>query len=160
LGAQQSAPATLDADLELCGPTYLNLVWSSVEDNDLETLGYSLEQLQDDDTWLQVYDASLNPDALSTTVTGLTTGKLYTFRAYSHNFNGKSEASDEFTIIACGLPRFMGAPRYVISTQTSITIEWDAPEDDGGCPVNDYMIERDEDGSGLVWTEVNPEGSF
>ena len=87
-----------------------------MENEDLETLGYSLEMLQDDDTWLEVYDASLDPDALSTTVHGLTTGKLYTFRAYSYNFNGRSAPSDLFPIYACGLPRFFDAPLYAAST--------------------------------------------
>ena len=132
-----------------------------MENEDLETLGYSLEMLQDDDTWLEVFDAGLDPDALSTTVTGLTTGKLYTFRAYSHNFNGKSAPSDLFSIYACGLPRFFDAPVYAASTQTSIAIRWTPPADDGGCPVNDYEIQRDADGTGTgTWTEVNPESSF
>lgn len=40
----------------------------------------------------------------------------------------------------------MGPPRYVWSTQTSITIEWDEPADDGGCPILDYAVYRDEAG--------------
>lgn len=27
---------------------------------------------------------------------------------------------------------------------------------DGGCPIYDYLVERDADGSGNTWTEVNP----
>jgi len=34
------------------------------------------------------------------------------------------------------------------------------PALDGGCPIFDYSVERDADGSGQVWTEVNPLGTY
>jgi len=80
----------LASDVEQNGMTYVQLNWSEVVDSDLYTLGYSVESLDDDDVWKEVFDASSNPDALSTIVNGLTTAKLYQFRVYSANFNGKS----------------------------------------------------------------------
>jgi hypothetical protein len=71
-----------------------------------------------------------------------------------------SEASTILEVYACGLPRYFDRPRYVRSDQTTITIEWDAPKSDGGCPIYDYMVERDEDGTGTTWTEVNPFGQY
>jgi hypothetical protein len=47
------------------------LVWSEVADADLPTLGYSLELLNDDDIWDEVFSAQTNPNALSATVPGL-----------------------------------------------------------------------------------------
>jgi hypothetical protein len=48
-------------------------VWSLVADDDLPTLGYSLELLNDEDIWQEVFNAHANPNALSATVTGLKT---------------------------------------------------------------------------------------
>lgn len=51
----------------------------------------------------------------------------------------------------------MDQPVYVNSTRTSISLNWTAPADDGGCPIYDYLIERDEDGTGTsTFSEVNP----
>lgn len=91
-------------------------------------------------------------------MSGLKTAKQYTFRVFAYSFNGKSLPSTSFDIYACGLPKDMAPPTYVISTQTSIAIEWTLPSVNGGCPIYDFSVLRDEDGSGLVWTEVNPAG--
>jgi len=161
LGKQSLSPQDLQSDVEQNGPSYIQLNWSFVPDSDLPTLGYLVEFLDDDDIWKVVFDASANPDALSTIVNGLVTAKLYQFRVYSINFNGKSQASDLFSIYACGLPRHFAAPVYVASDKTSITIRWQPVQDDGGCPVVDYKIERDADGTGLgLWTEVNPASDY
>lgn len=39
-------------------------------------------------------------------------------------------------------------------------ISWEAPLVDGGCPIFDYEVQRDEDGTGAVWTTVNPIESY
>ena len=58
------------------------------------------------------------------------------------------------------MPRKFGAPTYLASDQTSITIQWQQPQDNGGCPIFDYGVFRDADGTGAVWTEVNPSSLF
>ena len=160
LGSRQSAPANLSSDHSQNGASFVHVQWDRVN-GELDTEGYSLEYLQDDDTWLEVFDARTNPDALDTVVHGLTPGKLYTFRAYSYNFNGASLPSSYLAIYACGSPSSFAEPLYVASSTSSITISWTAPLDDGGCPISDYEVQRDEDGTGLgAWTEVNPAGTF
>jgi hypothetical protein len=79
---------------------------------------------------------------------------------FAFNFNGKSLPSSSYEIYACGLPKDMAPPTYVMSTQTSITIQWTPPSFDGGCTIFDFSVLRDKDGTGTVWTEVNPMGSF
>jgi len=95
-----------------------------VSDQHLEipTLGYKLQQQQDDDTWHDIYEALNDPNALETTVYGLTTHKLYRFRVFALDFNGLSQPSTVFEIYACGLPMHFAAPTYVWSTQTTIEI--------------------------------------
>jgi hypothetical protein len=86
--------------------------------------------------------------------------KLYKFRVFSVDFNGASTPSELLEVYACGLPRSFAPPVYVASDQTSITIRWEEPLTDGGCQIYDYLVERDEDGSGQSWTEVNPISSY
>lgn len=42
------------------------------------------------DEWVDVYDASTNPDANSYIWYGAITGEIYTFRAFAVNFNGRT----------------------------------------------------------------------
>ena len=39
-------------------------------------------------------------------------------------------------------------------TRTSITVEWEAPKEDGGCPIYTYSLYQD-DGAGGALTEVD-----
>jgi hypothetical protein len=108
-----------------------------------------------------VYDGSTNPDQFHSTIVGLQTGKLYKFRVYSLNFNGLSQPSADHQVYACGLPSFFDKPRYVSSTKTSITLDWDEPQNNGGCEVFDYGVYRDMDGTGnSVFVNVNPAASY
>jgi len=45
---------------------------------------------------------------------------------------------------ACETPTSPGVPAWITSTETNIKIEWEAPTDDGGCPVIEYQIYRDD----------------
>lgn len=52
-------------------------------------------------------------------------------------------------------------PTFLTSTETSISIEWNAPLFDGGCPVYDYGVYRDQDGTGTsTFDNVNPSSSY
>lgn len=160
LADQVAAPAILTADLSLSTATTATLKWSQVPSEAIDVEGYVLQMQTDADNWIDIFDASHNSNALSTTVFGLQTAKPYRFRVLAVDFNGRSEPSSEYQIYACGLPRFMSPPQYVDSSQNTITISWRAPKIDGGCPVYDYQVERDADGTGASWTEVNPISSY
>jgi hypothetical protein len=54
----------------------------------------------------------------------------------------------------------MPEPKYVASDKTSITIEWQAPSYQGGCPVYDYAVYRDDKGAESQWENVNPPTSY
>lgn len=91
---------------------------------------------------------------------GLTAGEQYTFRVFAVNFNGKSDPSSELTVYACGVPTGMAEPVYVASDKTSITLKWQPPSYVGGCPIDDYEVQRDDKGAESVWTEVNPAPTY
>lgn len=84
-----------------------------------------------------------------------TTGQLYRFRHRSYNFNGASEYSDAFETYACEDVSEPGAPQWITSTTDSIQIMWDEPVDNGGCPIIDYRVFRNDGLGGQVDTEVH-----
>jgi hypothetical protein len=67
---------------------------------------------------------------------------------FAVDFNGLSAPSSVVLVYACGLPTHWSAPVLQASTQTTITIGWHYDGNDGGCQIHDYLVERDEDGSG------------
>jgi hypothetical protein len=67
--------------------------------------GYQLEM--DDGfggLFTSIYDGSFDTGTLSFLKSGLTEGLHYTFRAYSLNFNGKSQPSQTASFYACISP--------------------------------------------------------
>ena len=120
------------------------MAWNQMVSTDLPILGYKLDMTFFNSSIYEfVYDGASNPDQVTTTVAGLVTGQLYKFRVYSVNFNGLSDPSAEYSVYACGLPSLFEKPNYVSSTQSSITIDWNKPQNDGGCEVFDYGVYRD-----------------
>jgi hypothetical protein len=74
---------------------------------------------------------------------------MYTFIVIALNYNGKSEPSIPFTFNACTPPQNIDQPTRVdlLSTTNHLTIAWQPPHNDGGCPVTGYAVYRD-DGTG------------
>lgn len=56
------------------------------------------------------------------------------------NVVGNSEASGVFSAMAATLPGIPGTPTRFTSTETSISIQWTAPTDNGGTPITDYTV--------------------
>jgi hypothetical protein len=54
----------------------------------------------------------------------------------------------------------MAEPVYVASDKTSITIEWKQPTYVGGCPIDDYEVQRDNKGAESAWEVVNPSPTY
>lgn len=71
------------------------------------------------------------------------------------NFNGESLESDVYTFNSCNTPTSFDAPYRITSTSTTITIGWNSPADDGGCPILGYAVFRDDGAGGDIINEVN-----
>lgn len=72
---------------------------------------------------------------------GLVAGKTYNFKVLAQNFIGDSSLSSAVTAIAASVP---DAPTLNLAsttaTQSSITLVWNAPADDGGSDITDYQV--------------------
>jgi hypothetical protein len=85
-------------------------------------------------------------DQYTTTVT-LVVGDIYNFRITAVNIVGPSEPSSSFSAMAAVKPDSPGTPTRKTASETSITIEWTAPSDNGGVSIDNYSVYWDE-GSG------------
>ena len=126
----------------------ITLSWSISLDKQLPVIGY---QLQMDDGYggdfQTIYNGYNFPNVRQYTATGLTRGLEYRFQLMALNFNGPGVASSTLDVYFCSPPSGLLPPTLLSSTQTSLTLQWSPPTDDGGCPVLEYTLTRD-DGSG------------
>lgn len=87
---------------------------------------------------------------------GLKTGQYYAFYVISLDFNSVSEPSDETIAVVCVTPGHIESPKFVAATEDTISLSWQKPFDDGGCPILGYELYISED-SGSTWTIVDEE---
>ena len=136
--------------------TSLYVYWSAVTGGSIPVDGYLLYMSEKGEGQLQlIYDGSNNAATLAYNVTGLETGKYYSFYIQARNFNGLSEESDELQSVVCNSPSFIQPVYYITSTTSSITVGWIAPEDDGGCPIITYELYRNDGLTGTTTTLVD-----
>lgn len=86
---------------------------------------------------------------------GLTPGMIYRFKVSAIVYNGEGALSNEFLTYSCVIPSKMMGPERIISTSTTMTLRWKAPEEDGGCTITGYAVYRNDGEGGTSWTEVN-----
>jgi hypothetical protein len=92
LGSEPPAITTLRPNIQDCGPSFVAMEWDSVTDAlSLSVLGYVVQMIDPiSDEWVDVLDASQDPDRRSHIWYGAVTGETYTFRVFAVNFNGRS----------------------------------------------------------------------
>ena len=100
-----------------------------------------------DGSYRLAYDGTNRPGVLEFEVTanefGFLLGRAYRFRVAALNYNGEGSQSDEATLYMCLPPQDFPAPDYVSSTETSLTVKWNPPRLNNGCPIVKYELYRD-----------------
>ena len=94
--------------------------------------------------YLSACDYRTNPSLLACKVSGLISGRKITIKVNA--FNKAGIGSD--STIACtpsGKPGQPGTPKLVISTSSSIQVQWDPPIDTGGLSISGYTLFMDEE---------------
>jgi hypothetical protein len=92
-------------------------------------------------------------------VAGLIPGAVYTFSVAAVNYNGEGDSGPAVTLTSCVSPSQVAAPRLLTTTESSATIRWSPPGDDGGCPISGYKIYRDDGAEGTITAPVTFEAS-
>ena len=105
----------------------------------IATTGYKLYIDNGNDGEFRVlYDGTGFAGVNTFAVTNLTIGQLYRYKVSALNFNGEGVLSSEAQIYACLSPANFSEPTYVTSTENELTISWNAPQQQNGCPVYMY----------------------
>ena len=91
-------------------------------------------------------------------MTDLATSMQYRFKVSAFNINGEGPMSDEMVTYACQAPSQMPAPQRISSTATTMTIRWEHPDDNGGCPISSYAVFRNDGNAGAIEVEANAAG--
>lgn len=111
-----------------------------------------------------VYDGSNIPTVTSTQISQVKSGHSYKYHVIAVNRVGNSDNSTfSQTMVAASVPGRPEPPRYVSSTSTSMTLEFDKVEDNGGSPISNYVMYVDKgdrnfvevtlyNGQSLTWT--------
>lgn len=151
------APATLARTSST--RTSISVEWAEVADTQLPSGLQSGYQLYMDsgihDDFYLVYNGEGVPTVRTYTAESLVTGRPYRFYAVSLNHVGQSPAGTIVTIYACEHPSGLAKPEKVAVTQTSVTVKWSQPSNDGGCPVTSYSLLRDGGPNDETFVEVH-----
>ena len=130
--------------------------WSALPDL-MPATGYQLF-LQNASTGasILIYDGRSNPNVLQYLVSGLATGSAYTFTLVAWNFNGQGSASSPAVFTACTAPAGLASPSVQATTQTSITLVWTSPADNGGCSITGFHLYMDDGQGGALSLTDDP----
>lgn len=153
LPQQMTAPTV---NYTLSTGTSLNIYWAAGSSSPLPIIGYQLYMRTQGTTPVLQYDSSLNPNALSTVVTGLTLGTQYMFSCLAMNINGAGPLSTELSAYACTAPTILNAPTLQNSTTTSLYLQWSSPINIGNCPLIQYQLFSDSGTGGALSTQIDP----
>lgn len=153
-------PALVEKVTELSSPSSITVQWSEVNPGLSpagDILGYKLrvKNPATSEEWI-AFDGQLLglPDQTLFTLYDLQSGSDYLFSVLAINFNGDGQESTPISFNVCLAPAQASAPKRVTSTRSSITIEWQTPSSDNGCPITGYAVYAD-DGSNGAFIEVN-----
>ena len=99
-------------------------------------------------TYTHLTDCRAEGETLSCELTGLTEGQEYCIQVKAVNSVGASKPLESATCVKpCSQFSAPSAPRHLKATDvtsTTATLEWKAPEKDGGAKINKYFVEKRE----------------
>lgn len=138
--------------------TQIKLEWADEDSTNVYVTpitGYLVQVYDDEDNeWQTIWNGAGRAEVLTFTYV-VTEGEEYEFRHLAYNQNGASSYSDSLVTFACVLPTGLAAPTWDESTISSITVYWDPPTDNGGCPVEYYDVKRNTGNSDAVSVSVH-----
>lgn len=132
-----SAPTSVNATK---GAGQVSLTWTAPSSNGGSAiLDYLIEYRAGNGSWLVFNHTASN--ATSTIVTGLTNGTSYTFRVSAINSAGTSSASSISSAATPLTTPDSPTNLSVTSGDTEVTLTWDAPVQNGGSAITNYLVE-------------------
>lgn len=136
-----SAPRNLQATV---GRTQVQLSWDApLGDGGSALNNYIVYRSEDGG---QTYTAITTTTSRSYTDNSVSTGTIYRYFVSATNANGESGGSNNVVALPLGQ---ITEPTNVAATTDSfeVTLTWNSPVDDGGIPVTNYTVYRNESGN-------------
>ncbi|QLH07035.1 fibronectin type III domain-containing protein [Nitrosopumilus ureiphilus] len=115
-----------------------NLVWFTSNNGGATITDFVIEYSLDGTNWL-IFDDGISSKT-SATVTDLTNGQQYQFRVSAVNAVGKSVPSNISATTPATVPIAPTNLSVILSDQ-KVNLSWTAPTNNGGDPINDYLVE-------------------
>lgn len=148
-----AAPDNLIKVASLSSQTSITVSWTPVSDGVSpggDILGYKLivTDPMTAEQWIANGGAWGLPTSTQFTVYNLVTGNQYIFQAQAINYNGDGLLSAPVGFNACLPPSTAPAPLRSATTTSSMTITWQNPTSDGGCPLLGFAVFIDDGISG------------
>ncbi len=133
------APTGLTAT---AGDTKVSLDWNAPENNGGAAITDYIVQykLTSNNAWTDLSGA--DNTATSATISNLTNGSEYQFRVAAVNSVGTGDYSSTVSATPTTPPVKPDAPTGLTATagDTKVSLDWNAPENNGGAAITDYMI--------------------
>lgn len=140
------APSTIMKISDLSSATSIAVEWSPVQPGITpggEILGYILHvrntHTGESQTVFNGNELGLY-DKVSYIVYDLTTSFDYEFNVQAVNFNGNGVLSNVFKFKTCVAPSMAAKPTRYQTTVSDMTIQWQDPSYDGGCPITGFAV--------------------
>nr|XP_031826010.1 titin-like isoform X2 [Nomia melanderi] len=125
------------------------------DDGGIELEKYTIEKCEPGKAWVKVVD--IDKEVESFCVHKLQQDAEYKFRIIARNIVGASEPLESDTVKMRTSFEPPGPPRGPLEvsgmTKTSFTIKWQPPENDGGTPITEYIVEMKEE-SKKAWQKI------
>ena len=151
LGPIPSTPQAPYKDIQGSSKTSILVKWDAVTEATLPVLGYRLyadtghrdeprlvfDGVNLADTLMFLYDQDSNEGQ------ALASNLYYRFHVTAVNFNGEGIASPIAALQTCTTPGTIATPKIISISSSSVSVEWTAPSDDGGCPITSYHLYSD-----------------
>ena len=147
-----TAPAAPTAVSATAGNASATVHWTAPTDNGGAAItGYQVEYSSNGGTSYTQFGTVASAASTSQTITGLTNGSSYLFKVAAINSVGTgafSSASSAVTPTAAVNATIPAAPTGVTATagNTTATVSWTAPTDNGGAAITAYQVQYSADG--------------
>ena len=141
LGALPSKPNSPFKNLAGSSQNEILVQWNEVTGDTLTIQGYKLyaDSGRADDLKL-IFDGSNSPGIREYLFKNAQVDLTYRFRVAATNINGDGIESNIASLTSCTTISGFSAPTIISVTQTTVTVSWTEPSNNGGCRITGYGI--------------------
>ncbi len=135
----------------------INLYWNAPSDlGNLVVTGYEIQRSTNGGSW-NIIVSNTGYASTAYSDTGLSPSTSYTYRVYAITIlvtSPPSNTATATTLAPVTVPQPPTGLDAAADSSSQVTLNWNAPSDNGGSAITGYMIERSTD-SGSTWSTIS-----